>query len=85
MQVCTLYALDTNRIEKKREPAWHGVGSRGFELRVIVNCIHTSKGGNTSFAEKPELILMKITSFIFSDLLEKKLRITRNRIVIIPT
>ena len=31
----------------------------------------TSKGGVTSFAEKPELILLKITSF-FSDLLGKK-------------
>jgi hypothetical protein len=30
----------------------------------------TSKGGNTSFAEKPELILLIITSF-FSDLLKK--------------
>jgi hypothetical protein len=34
----------------------------------------TSKGENTNFAEKPELILLKIMSF-FSDLLEKKLRI----------
>ena len=31
----------------------------------------TSKGGDTSFAEKPELILLKITSFLLSDLLEK--------------
>ena len=45
----------------------------------------TSEGGNTSFAEKPELILLKITSFFFSDLLKKKLRITRNRIVNILT
>jgi hypothetical protein len=29
-----------------------------------------SKGGNTNFAEKPELILLKTTSF-FSDLLGK--------------
>jgi hypothetical protein len=42
------------------------------------------KGGNTSFAEKPELILLNITSF-FSDLLKRKLRITRNRIVNILT
>jgi hypothetical protein len=34
----------------------------------------SSKGGNTSFAEKPELISLKITSFL-SDLLFKKLRI----------
>ena len=45
----------------------------------------TSKGEITSFAEKPEKILLKIKSFFFSDLLEKKLRIARNRIVIIPT
>ena len=65
-------------------------------VRIVTLCVETqravrdavlyaSKGGNTSFAEKPELILLKITSFFFSDLLEKKLRITRNRIVIIPT
>ena len=30
-----------------------------------------SKGGNTSFAEKPELILLKITSF-FSQIYFKK-------------
>ena len=42
--------------------------------KVDVASVHlvyvTSKGGVTSFAEKPELILLKITSF-FSDLLGK--------------
>ena len=38
---------------------------------TLLRVSSTSKGGNTSFAKKPELILLKITSF-FSQIYEGK-------------